>query len=320
MNLTYPENNLVYHEKQSPEVDEIQNNSYSKSPIKPRLLYNKLKELNLLDKFTEINDIQPFTREDFLIAHTEEYVDNFLNKTGNYDSNRLPWSESLVESVKYSNSILLKSIEASILSNTLTTNMISGTHHAKPHSGAGFCTFSGQVICSIKIYEKHGISGCYVDLDGHYGNSIEDTRSFNPKTNLAIPEYANINIQATRQSEYILEYRRKLENLKQYFIDGKLHYVVFCHGADSHVDDDLGSGCLSTEAWIYCAEIFANWVNEVNMLINKRLPVITCLFGGYRKDNYDFVLGLHLCSIFKIREILCQKNDVKVQFLRKNRF
>lgn len=320
MKLTYPENILYYNEKQVPKGNTIQNKSYSKSPIKPKLLYNKMNSLGLLKEFTIKNNIELLKEEDYLKAHTKEYYNNFINKTDNYESNGLPYSQSLVESVLYSNSILYNAIQDSILANSLITTMLSGFHHAKPHSGAGFCTFSGQVISSIKIYEKYSLSGCYIDLDGHYGNSIEDTRAFNEKVNLAIPEYANINIQAIRQSEYILEYKQKLENLKQYFVDGKLHYVVFCHGADSHVDDDLESGCLSTEAWISCAEIFANWVNEVNRLINKRLPVITCLFGGYRKDNYDFVLRLHLSSIFKIREILCQKNDVKVQFLRKNRF
>ena len=62
----------------------------------------------------------------------------------------------------------------------LTFSPTSGFHHARPEGGSGFCTFSGQVIASLKIYEEKKLVGAYLDLDGHYGNSIEDSRKLFP--------------------------------------------------------------------------------------------------------------------------------------------
>ena len=39
----------------------------------------------------------PISKEDFSIAHTEEYIENVFNGTGN--SNDLPWSQNLVDSL-----------------------------------------------------------------------------------------------------------------------------------------------------------------------------------------------------------------------------
>ena len=86
-------------------------------------------------------------------------------------------------------------------------------------------------------------------------------------------------------------------------LSNKVHYVVFCHGADSHDEDDLG-GQLDTANWLKAAEIFSNWINDVSTKLCKRVPVVLCLFGGYRKDNYDFVLDLHIKSLLTCQKII----------------
>jgi acetoin utilization deacetylase AcuC-like enzyme len=87
-------------------------------------------------------------------------------------------------------------------------------------------------------------------------------------------------------------------------MEDKIHYVVFAHGADSHDQDDLG-GSNNTEYWVKCAEVFAKWVNEVSNAKKQPLPVVLALFGGYRKDNYDAVLNLHIKSLIKCSNIIC---------------
>ena len=50
----------------------------------------------------------------------------------------------------------------------------SGFHHAMPDRGKGFCTFSGQVIAALKIYNKYKLSGAFIDLDGQKVDEIKD--------------------------------------------------------------------------------------------------------------------------------------------------
>jgi acetoin utilization deacetylase AcuC-like enzyme len=209
-----------------------------------------------------------------------------------------------VNSLGYTNASLYHAKRHAILHpESVTFAPISGMHHARPNSGSGFCTFSGQVISAIKIYEEFGLSGAYFDLDGHYGNSIEDTREFNPLLNKAIPQGCNVNPFGNNE-EYTADFARKLDLIGNQIKLGKIHYVVFAHGADSHMDDDLGWNC-DTYHWVKCAEMFANWVNEISNEIGKPLPVTLALFGGYRKNNYTAVLDLHIKSILKISNIVC---------------
>ena len=287
----------------SKQVCHKMDSSFSKSPLKPYLLMKKIKEKNY-DKYFDIEEnFEPIKKEDFLIAHTEEYVNNVFNKKGNYVTNGLPWSKELVKSLHYTTGSLLAAKRWAIEHpEELCFAPISGMHHAKPHSGSGYCTFSGQVISAIKIYEETGLSGAYLDLDCHYGNSIQDTYNFNPLLEKAIPKGFNINPSGYNET-YIEDFKYKLELLKKEILKNKIHYVVFAHGADSHNEDDLG-GKVDTEHWIKAAEVFANWVNDVSDDLGKSLPVVMCLFGGYRSDNYDFVLDLHITSLLTCKKII----------------
>jgi acetoin utilization deacetylase AcuC-like enzyme len=277
--------------------------SFSLSPLKPKLLIEKIKQKDYEKHFDITDDFEPIKKEDFLLAHTDEYVENVFNKTGNYKSNSLPWSKELVDSLPYTTGSLLAAKKYAINNpDTLCFAPISGMHHAKPTMGSGFCTFSGQVISAIKIYKEYGLSGAYFDLDGHFGNSIEDTYDFNPDLIKAIPRGSNVNPRG-RGEEYLKNFKEELFKISNLILENKIHYVVFAHGADSHVDDDLG-GQLNTQEWMEASVIFSNWVNDTSEKLGKRLPVVLCLFGGYRDTDYNAVLNLHLSSLLTCHQII----------------
>jgi len=147
------------------------------------------------------------------------------------------------------------------------------------------------------------VSGAYFDLDGHFGNSIEDSRSFQPLINQAIPKGCNVNPSGYNET-YIESFKQGLDHVGKLILAGKIHYVVFAHGADSHQDDDIGGGC-DTKHWLLCAELFSNWVNDISKKIGKPLPVTLTLFGGYRSDNYNAVLDLHINSLIICSKLIC---------------
>jgi acetoin utilization deacetylase AcuC-like enzyme len=294
--------------------DNIQNASFSKSPLKPFLLMQRIAHLGLSNLFLRTSQFEPFNKSDFELAHTPLYVQNVMNGEGNYRSNNLPWSKNLVHSLGFTNAALYEAKKYALLHpQTVCFAPVSGMHHAQPERGSGFCTFSGQVISALKLYDEFGVSGAYFDLDGHYGNSIEDSRTYCPKLNLAIPLGCNVNPSGYNES-YIQSFQDGLDRVEKLILAGKIHYVVFAHGADSHEDDDIGGGC-DTKHWLLCAEIFAQWVNEISAKLGKPLPVTLALFGGYRADNYNAVLDLHLSSLQIISEKICQTSGSKLKTL-----
>ena len=188
----------------------VKNNvGYSRSPEKPALLIKYLAEQNLLAEYFEIEStFQPFEREDFLIAHNEKYVDAFFsNKYPLCNSNGLDWSKEFAKSVTYTNSSLYHAIKSATQNpNQITFSPTSGFHHAMPTGGRSFCTFSGQVIASVKIYRELGKSVAWLDLDQHFGNSIGDSIDFVKDLSEAIPKGFNINPEGDNE--------RYIKNLK----------------------------------------------------------------------------------------------------------
>jgi acetoin utilization deacetylase AcuC-like enzyme len=178
---------LFYHPEMVLSTDAATN--YSKSPLKPKLFVEFLRSRELLQYFDMISNWPPFTPSDFRIGHTKRYVEAFFSGIEPLaSSNMLTWSRQFAKSVRYTNASLYHALTSAVRnSSSVAFSPASGFHHATPGSGDGFCTFSGQVIASVKIYREHRLSGAYIDLDGHYGNSIEDSRGFVKELNQAVP-------------------------------------------------------------------------------------------------------------------------------------
>jgi acetoin utilization deacetylase AcuC-like enzyme len=283
---------IVFYNNKMVNNDDSMSFSYSKSPLKPKLVVDSILESSYSNNVILRYDFSPLKKEDFYLAHTEDYVNAFFNgEKPLCETSNIPWSERLKESVTYTSGSLYASIEHAINNkNSFILSPTSGFHHAQPHNGLGFCTFSGQVVASIKIWEKYNKRGAYIDLDGHYGNSIDDTTSFQELTSKAISHNLNV---FGKDIDYCNDLRKKLNMVYESVRKGETDYVVWCHGADSHEMDDLvGDDAVNTDCWLECSRIFyekiKKWRNE-----GYNVPVISTLFGGYRKDNYEFVIWLH---------------------------
>lgn len=280
--------------------------NFSRSPEKPRLLREFLKTRGLYAHFNEISDWEPFTRDDFLTAHDAGYVDKFFaGKRPARTSNGLAWSPQFADSVRYTNASLYTAIKNALeRPDTVAFSPTSGFHHAKPFCGSGFCTFSGQVIASLKLYREKKAVGAYIDLDGHFGNSIEDARGHvGPDLDAAVPPGMNINPDGFH-ARYLADLRAKLDTLEKKAAAGEINYIVFCHGADSHEWDQLGSNC-STEEWLECSRMVYSMIKRLDEKLGRPFPLALALFGGYRSDDYESVLNLHAGDLAICLETLC---------------
>lgn len=279
--------------------------NYSKSPLKPKLFVEFLRSRELFQYFDIISVWPPFAHSDFRIAHTKKYVEAFFKGIEPLaSSNMLTWSRQLADSVRYTNASLYHALAAAVNdSRTVAFSPTSGFHHATPGSGDGFCTFSGQVIASAKIYREHKLSGAYIDLDGHHGNSIEDSRGFVTELDQAVPPGCNVNPKGVH-GDYIKDLQHKLGWLRKLLLNKTIHYIVFAHGADSHEWDDLGKQC-TTEEWLECSRLVYAMLDEVSRSLGRPVPLVLSLFGGYRRDHYASVLSLHAADAAICLRLLC---------------
>jgi acetoin utilization deacetylase AcuC-like enzyme len=278
---------------------------YTQTPAKPKLLMEYLERKDLMDYFLIDGDFAPFSKEDFYIAHTKEMVDNFFDKGKTSRILHMAWSPEYAESVRYENASLYYSVRYAVQHpEEICFSPSAAFHHANPTRGALFCAFSGQVIASMKVYYEFGLCGAYIDLDGHHGNSIDNSRDFVEDIDKAIsPVCGNINI-SVRHQQYINELKINLEILRKEIIENRIHYIVFGHGADSHEWDELASQ-LTTEEWVECSRIVYSFIKETENETEKQIPLILSLFGGYRRDDYNSVLSLHTTDLVTCLNILC---------------
>ena len=280
----------------------------SMSPSKPPLVMSRLKEvataLGALEAIKILN-FDPFPQEKFLIAHDSRYVSAFFKGEKPFcETNEIPWTPQLAEAVRYTNASLAAAQDHAIKNpDIITVSPTSGFHHARPSGGLEYCTFSGQVISAVDLYRKYGVAGAWLDLDGHFGNSIEDSREFVTDLNHAIPLGCNVN-PIGHGKDYLRNLTEQLANLKQRFLSGELTWIAFAQGTDTHHSDDfiddlalVAEGRLSTQEWLQAAEITYQWIAELDRDLGKPVPLTIALFGGYRSDDYQTVVDLHVANL-----------------------
>lgn len=277
--------------------------NYSKSPSKPRRYVEFLRQTPLWQHLDPTSEFHQVSREELLLAHSAEYVDAFLQgRQPRCESNGLRWSAAFRDSVLWTNGCLTAAIEAAIEQpERVTLAPVSGFHHARPDGGSGFCTFSGQVVAALSLFRRSGLRGAWLDLDGHFGNSIEDSREFAPDLTAAIDYRHNINPRGVGPS-YLADLSRSLEQLKTALLAGEVQYVAFAHGADSHEWDQLGHQC-STAEWLAASDMVYAMLRQVRMI--RPVAVTLALFGGYRDDHPESVLGLHAMDLQRCLHHLC---------------
>lgn len=293
---------VYYRDELSPPDDA---HKLSKSPTKPRRFMEFLQTTPLAEHVEIRSDFAPIAREHLLLAHEEDYVQAFeMGRKPLCEASELPWSPEFRDSVFFTNGCLLAAIQGAIeRPETPTLAPVSGFHHARPHAGSGFCSFSGQVVAALQLYHWRGLVGAWFDLDGHFGNSIEDSRGFAVDLDHAIPHRYHINPEGSHAT-YLGHVKRGVERVRNGLLAHEIDYVCFAHGADSHEWDMLGMQC-TTEEWLEAAKLIYTMLAEVQY--TRPVPVVMVHFGGYREDHPESVLALHARDLAQCFEHLMRQ-------------
>ena len=187
----------------------------------------------------------------------------------------------------------------------LAVNLSGGYHHAKPDRGEGFCIYSDIALAINMVRREKLISEtdriAYVDVDAHQGNGVchaffDDPRVFifdifNGRN------YPIFDVTARRRVDCAVplmprtadaEYLQALESKLPPFLDsltrgGKVGLAIYNAGTDVYTGDTLGGLSVSAEG-ILQRDQFA-----LRQLIERGIPTVMLLSGGYSRDSYRMV-------------------------------
>lgn len=259
----------------------------SRSSEKPRLLMDRLASLGA--PIDVIDDFPSATREDFLLAHSSEYVDAILTlKADNGFSNRSP---EICDSLYWTTGSMLAAARGAIDRATITLSPTSGFHHALYDSGHGYCTFNGLMVAATAlIREGRARRVAIIDADYHYGNGTDHILRRSPLREQIFHFTFGDHFAKPSQAQ---EYLAKADALLQEVVTFDPDLVIYQAGADVHVDDYY-HGLLSTDQIIERERLmFRLWTSG-------EIPMVWNLAGGYQFDANDQitpVIDLHMITV-----------------------
>ena len=181
-------------------------------------------------------------------------------------------------------------------------NISGGTHHAFTDRGEGFCLLNDQAIAAnYLLHTNQANQILIIDLDVHQGNGTAEifqqeprvfTFSMHCEANYPMEkERSDLDIPlkpGTRDAFYMENLRSVLPAL----LDGlKPDFAFYLSGADIIETDKLGKLALSKQG----AHERDQFVYQE--LIDRNIPVVTCMGGGYSENIRDIV-DTH-CNTFR---------------------
>jgi len=218
----------------------------------------------------EAHDFAPASRDALCLAHDPRYVDGVL--AGRIRNGFNGVEADVAASLPYTTGAMMAAAEEVLLNGGMACAPVSGFHHARYDSAAGFCTFNGLIVTARHLQTRgYAKSIGILDLDQHYGDGTDqiiDCLSLRHIQHKSPGREERI----ARDAEAFLD---QLADLVRTFASCQL--LLYQAGADPHVDDPLG-GWMTTEQLARRDQIVFDTATQI------RLPVAWNLAGGYQRD------------------------------------
>ena len=258
----------------------------------PRDRYTKLVDkLNIpehSDKFIIKQPIEA-SRNQLIVAHSPNYVDNFLNQNlTEKEIKRIgltPWTPDIIPRTLFLMGGAIAALDYVMENGGVAGNMAGGTHHAHYDFGSGYCIFNDLAVCSLLALSKYQLTKIVViDLDVHQGDGtatiLQDvdevlTISVHCQQNFPFRKSESdydLDLPANAGDEEILSMvTRALEITKQF--DPEL--ILFQAGVDGLATDALGKLNISRQGM--------NMRNEMvfDLAVKQSIPTVVFMGGGY---------------------------------------
>ncbi|MBE8540441.1 histone deacetylase [Geoglobus acetivorans] len=316
---------IVYHPKYL---------EHEQSPTHPerreRLAYtlDQLMEEGIFD-LENIVLLEPFEAEiqDVLEVHTREYVDFLIktSETGGFIDLDTNVPVGLVDVALLAAGGAIRAAQAVIESevdNAFAMIRPPG-HHAKPHTGAGFCYLNNMAIMVRWIQKKGFRKVAIIDWDAHHGDGTQEIfydddsvlfisthqmplypgTGYPYETGKGRGEGYTINVPlppGTSDEGYFYVFEKVIEPVIQEF---EPDFIAVSAGQDNHFTDPITGLALTAKGY---AEIMKRAVNLASELCEGR--IVTVLEGGYSVEhalpytNLGIIAAMAGMDISNIRE------------------
>lgn len=240
----------------------------------------------------------PVTREELLLVHTAEYLEELGSraKVAQYlEAPVLQYAPLSLERAvlqpfrRASGGTILAARQA--LQTGIGVNLGGGYHHAKPDRGEGFCLYADVPIAIRKLQSEELISRAIViDVDVHQGNGTilclaDDDSTFTfsmhqdniypiPKENGDLDVELGGGMQDDEYLEILAEHLPKI-------LDEADADICFIVGGCDPLEGDPLAGLKMTHAGIVKRDHAI-----VEACVQRNLPVVLTLSGGYSPDAW----------------------------------
>ena len=255
----------------------------------------------------DLVEAEPATREDMLLVHTREYVDDLVNLRATSRTMRSEMALTREIADAYI-AAAGGTIEASrrALADGVCVHIGGGYHHAYPDHAEGFCYLNDVAIAIARLKREEAARRvCVIDCDLHQGNGTAVifarvpkvfTFSIHQENNYPPKERSDLDIGLPDGADDRL-YIEELEVIGG-ILDGHAPDIAFyLAGADPYVGDKLG-GLAVTKAGLRRRDTLV-----FNECATRGIPVCVVLVGGYAEDVRD-VVEIHVTTITEAGRIL----------------
>ncbi|MCS7042612.1 MAG: histone deacetylase [Bryobacteraceae bacterium] len=293
---------LVYHERY-----DLHFGAHIFPAIKYRLIRERLLGSGLASE-EDFLEPAPVSREQLLLAHTEEWITKLERGTLSYQEVlklEVPYSRRMIEAVFLAaGGTLLAGRQA--LGDGACFNIGGGFHHAFAGHGEGFCAVN-DVAVAIRALQREGLvrKALVVDCDVHHGNGTAAIFSgdrevftlsihhFNNYPAVKPPSTIDIHLEdGVGDEEYLARLRPAYEAAVLGFRPEIVFYVA---GVDPYEDDQLGGLSLTKEG------LYERDRLVFDIALRKHVPVVVTLAGGYARCTDDTV-ALHVQTAEALRD------------------
>lgn len=241
------------------------------------------------------------------LFHTPSYIQKVIEQSrfgiGYLDNGDTPAFIGMYEAVSYVAGCVVDAIAQLMMHHYKTAFVpISGLHHARRHTAAGFCVINDCGIAIETLFQKYNLQRvAYVDIDAHHGDGVfysfeddprlifadmhEDGRFLYPGTG-AINETGKgkaagtkLNIPMPPQADDELFFKM-WPHVEGFLEKHKPEFILFQCGADSIKDDPITHMAYSEKAHAHAA-------GRLVKIADKHCEgkLLAMGGGGYNHDN-----------------------------------
>ncbi|MFT4561109.1 MAG: acetoin utilization deacetylase AcuC-like enzyme [Gammaproteobacteria bacterium] len=271
----------------------------------PQDKYSRLRERLSAQNLVKLDFIESpkIALADVALAHDCAYIRRAIAGQFSAEEQRLlgfPWSFALVERALHSAGGTLAACRAA-LHEGVAVNLAGGTHHAKRHSGAGYCLFNDVAIAVLALSLRGDIQRVLVvDADVHQGDGTAEilgdypqlyTFSIHADGNFPINKAtSNLDVaipDGMGDSGYLRNFR---DGVSRAFVAARPQLVIYLAGADPYKEDRLGRLTLSKKGLGARDELLIDRCRRGNV------PLAVVMAGGYA-PNVDDIVDIHYQTV-----------------------